>query len=143
MVQDPKASGSLDTLQCLADLGQPGAQTELARRYEFGVGVLQNHRRAAQLYARAAATAPEYTAVYAPPVRLDGRGQVLFLPSAGSRSGDPEAQYRLGLMLLEGRGVERSTERGLGLLARAAGQGHAAAASALASERHRLGATKE
>ena len=110
-------------LQCEADRGARWAQTELGRRYENGDGVAQSDARAAVLFSLAASTAPTTTQVYAPPVTLGGRGQVLILPNPNASSGDPEAQYRLGRMYIDGRGVPQSVARGEKLLAQAAAQG--------------------
>ena len=46
-------------------------------------------------------------------------------------SGDPEAQYYVGLMHVMGQGVPRDPRKGAGWLKRAAEQGYADAASAL------------
>lgn len=127
---DP-ARASVRELQCGSDLGIRHASLELARRYENGVGVQADQRAAARSYMRAATPVAAYTHVYAPPVRLGGRGQVLILPSGRGSPGDAEAQYRLALMRLEGRGIVRSPERAVRLLRLAAAQGHQAAAEAL------------
>lgn len=111
-------------LHCLADQGAQDAQLQLARRYETGDGVAPDPGRAARLYRRAATTIPPATAVYSPPVRLGGSGQVMLLRNPNARPGLAEAKYRLGRMMLEGRGVERDERRGLSLIDEAARQGH-------------------
>lgn len=49
-----------------------------------------------------------------------------------ARLGSIEAQYRMGKMLLEGRGIARSVERAATLFSIAAGSGHERAAAMLA-----------
>lgn len=72
-----------------------------AARYEHGEGVPQDLKHAAQLYCEAA------------------------------KEGDPEAQYRLGWMYFNGRGVERNDLFAAKLLSMAAEQGHQYAGVAL------------
>lgn len=127
----PRAEDRIARLRCEADRGVSNAATDLARRYETGDGVAVDLARAAELYARAATPVPAFTHIYAPPVRLGGRGQVLILPNASGTPGDPEAQYRLARLYLDGRGVDRSPERGRRLLERAAGQNYRPALEAL------------
>lgn len=88
------------------------AIVELARAYETGTGVVQDVTRAASLYEQAAQDRPKYTSVYSPPVRLGGSGQMLLLPNLDGGPGDAEAKYRLGRMLIDGRGVARDKARG-------------------------------
>lgn len=52
---------------------------------------------------------------------------VLPIRTGMDQQGLPEAQYRLGLMYLEGRGVRRDPKHALKLLGQAAGQGYGAA----------------
>jgi hypothetical protein len=114
-------------LHCLADQGRRDAQLELARRYEFGEGVAPDLAVAVQLYERAAMDAPGTNAIYSPPVHPGGSGRVLLLGNRAARAGSADARYRLGLMLIEGRGVARDLRRGRSLMERAAGAGHSAA----------------
>jgi hypothetical protein len=118
-------------LTCEADRGNAVAARALAERYEQGIGVAPDQARAAALYARAAAEVPVFTQVYAPPVTLGGAGSVLVLPNPAGTRGDAEAQYRLGRMYLEGRGVAQDQGRAIRLFAMAANQKHLAAAEAL------------
>ncbi len=69
--------------------------------YETGRGVKQSNRDAAAWFARAA------------------------------RKGEPEAQYRLGLMYRDGRGVEQSKTISREWLQKAANKGHSGAKQAL------------
>lgn len=115
---------SVAELRCAADQGVTMAQVELAKRYEAGAEVTQDFKGAAVLYERAAAAAPPTTAIYSPPVTLGGRGRMLFLPNSNAGPGSAEAQYRLGRMMIEGRGVPKDLNRGRALLERSAKQGY-------------------
>lgn len=110
-------------LQCRADQGERIAIVELGRAYEIGNGVSQDHARAAALYERAAQDRPKYTSIYSPPVRLGGSGQMLLLPNPDGGPGETEAKYRLGRMLVDGRGVARDEARGRALTDAAIKQG--------------------
>jgi TPR repeat protein len=127
----PPGEDPIARLTCEADRGNAVAARALAERYEQGIGVAPDQARAAALYARAAAEVPAFTQVYAPPVTLGGAGSVLVLPNPAGTRGDAEAQYRLGRMYLEGRGVAQDQARAIRLFAMAANQQHPAAADAL------------
>ncbi len=117
------AQATVSQLQCAADLGMQNGIVELGKRYEAGIGVQTDLKRAVALYTRAAAAVPPTTAIYSPPVRVGGSGQMIFLPNSNSGPGSADAQFRLGQMLIEGRGVSRDVERGRKLIERAAAQG--------------------
>jgi len=117
------AQATVSQLQCAADLGMQSGIVELAKRYETGTGVQADLKRAVALYTRAAAAVQPTTAIYSPPVRVGGSGQMIFLPNSHAGPGSAEAQFRLGQMLIEGRGVPRDVERGRKLIERAAAQG--------------------
>jgi TPR repeat protein len=51
----------------------------------------------------------------------------MLVNNPGGQTGSPEARYRLGLMLIEGRGVPQDVRRGRQLIERAAWAGHAPA----------------
>ena len=119
-------------LRCHAELGVQSAEIELARRYETGNGVPLDFARAATLYRRAAADIPRTTPLYSPPVRPGGSGRVILVQNPNARTGSAEARYRLGLMLIEGRGIAPDARRGRQLVERAAASGHAAARQWLA-----------
>jgi hypothetical protein len=120
-------------LHCQADEGIQAAELELGRRYEMGTGVAQDLAWAASLYDKAARAVPKQTAIYSPPVKLGGSGQVMFLSNANARPGSAEAKYRLGLMYIEGRGVKMDMRHGQNLLKEAAAQGHKEAQQAVAA----------
>ena len=127
----PEGEDRIARLTCEADRGDQAAARELALMYEKGINVPRDEVRAAALYGRAAATMAAVTQVYAPPVRLGGSGSVMILPNPGATRGDPEAQYRLARMYLDGRGVSVDPDRARSLLTQAAGQNHAAAGKML------------
>lgn len=110
-------------LQCRADQGQRSAMIELARALETGEGVTHDDVRAAALYEKAAQDRPAFTSIYSPPVRLGGPGQVVMIPNPDGGPGDAEAKYRLGQMLVEGRGIGQDVTRGQELMAAAQRQG--------------------
>lgn len=120
-------------LHCLADEGVRKAQVELGRMYETGDRVEQDLLRAAGLYEKAATEVPARTAIYSPPVRLGGSGQVLFLNNPNATPGSAEAKYRLGLMYLEGRGVTQDRKEARRHLHGAAALGHRKASEIVAA----------
>jgi ankyrin repeat protein len=61
-------------------------------------------------------------------------GRAVELLSAAAKSGDPEAEYLLALVYMNGVGVAQDTNRAAPLLRAAAERGHAAAAYVLAAE---------
>lgn len=81
----------------LAENGHAGAQYNLARMYDRGVGVAENDEKATMWYARAA--------------------ELGFSP----------AVLQLGMNYIEGEGVAQDIDRGLGLLRQAAADGNAEA----------------
>lgn len=117
----------LTHLHCRADLGEQDAQIALASMYETGRGVNADLARAATLYEQAATEIPRTTTLYSPPVRRGGSGQLLLLNNRNARPASAEAQFRLGLMFIEGRGRERDDARGRYLIRLAAEAGHAQA----------------
>lgn len=118
---------SVAELQCGADQGIQRAQVALAKRYEAGDGVPRDIKRAIALYELASTSVPPTTAIYAPPVKVGGRGQMLFLNNSNAGPGSAEAQYRLGRLLIEGRDVPQDSRRGRSLIERAAKQRYAPA----------------
>ncbi|MDP4302449.1 tetratricopeptide repeat protein [Leptothrix discophora] len=88
-------------LQGLADQGDRGARTRLARLHETGQGVPKDESLAASLYERAA------------------------------HQGDPDAQFAIAAMFREGRGVEKDHLLASVWIRRAAANGHARARAQL------------
>ena len=122
----PLAANSLAGQQCRADAGDKHAQLLLGLRYEEGIGVKRDLSRAAALYRAAGTANPGIIYVYAPPVG-NAPGTVIPVSTGPAEPGLPEAQYRLGLMHLEGRGVRYNYKRGVGLIDPAAAAGYAPA----------------
>lgn len=126
------AMGEPDYTRCLARQGDPSAQFALGNAYENGVGVEADAALAARWYRRAAAPRGGETSLAIPsPTGEEAHGRLLGADRAGT-PGNAEAQYRLGRMYLEGRGVDKSRSRARNWLGRAAEQGHEAAADLLA-----------
>lgn len=132
VMTDRLAEASIPELRCGADQGSQAAQVLLARRFEMGDGVPRDVEHAVALYERAATAVPPTTAIYSPPVTLGGRGQMLFLNNSNAGPGSPEAQYRLGRLLIDGQLVPQDLERGRGLIERSAKQGYGPAIAELA-----------
>lgn len=116
-------------LHCRARQGGQGAQLALGLLYEAGTDVPQDWAQAARWYEEAARAVPFTTAVYSPPVRPGGAGQVLMINNPGGRNPSPEALFRLGLMRVEGRGVPVDARAGRRMIERAARMGQAGAAA--------------
>lgn len=110
--REGKGHTPVEQLNCLALAGDRRAQLELGKRYELGLGVERDDERAAKLYETASADIPEHTAIYTPPVRLQGRGQTMLIENPNAGDGLAEAKYRFGGMLIEGRGIDRDRRRG-------------------------------
>lgn len=110
--REGKTHAPVEQLNCLALSGERRAQLELGKRYELGLGVERDDERAAELYEAAAADIPKQTAIYTPPVRLQGRGQTMLIENPNAGDGLAEAKYRFGRMLIEGRGIDRDRRRG-------------------------------
>jgi TPR repeat protein len=127
VVADRLDQASIAELQCGADQGLQAAQVALGRLYEAGDRVPRDVALAAALYERAATSIPPTTAIYSPPVTVGGRGQMLFLNNPNGGPGSAEAQYRLGRLMIEGRGIALDPKRGRALIERSAMQGYAPA----------------
>lgn len=129
---DPQtASSELHALQCRSARGDKLAQLELGKRYEEGLGVPATPKRAASLYAAAAADTSGTTYIYSPAVGRESAGRVIPMRMGPDRPGLPEAKYRLGRLYIEGRGVPLSVRKGMQLLQMAADAGSAEAGTLL------------
>ncbi|QHL90508.1 hypothetical protein GVO57_06215 [Sphingomonas changnyeongensis] len=107
------------TLQCRAEQGEKAAQLALGVAYETGVGVAQDHRRAAQLYRQAATPVSGIVYVYSPAV---GRApaQVMPVHAGPEHPGLREAMLRLARLYELGLGVRRNPAKAAAWRARAA-----------------------
>ena len=108
-----------------------GAQYLLGLAYERGTFGPIDLTKAAQWYESAADPRSGTTRVYIPAVGNQKHGQVLQLNPRPFSVGHADAQYRLGLLFLDGRGVKQSRKKAKKWLKRAARQGHQEAAQAL------------
>lgn len=121
----------------LVDLGRRActgsklAQYELGRTYESGTGVVANAAEAAHWYRQAAESETGVTNVYSPPVGKEQYGRVIPVRTGPPRVGLPEAQYALGRLYLEGRGVKQSDRKARKWLKRAAQQDYGPALALL------------
>ena len=121
---------AVSRLQRAADLGHAGAQSVLGYLYQKGLGVDQDHVRAAELY-RLAADQGHPAAQTNLAVMLErGMGVTQDEPEAvrlyrlAADQGRPVAMNNLGVMLQNGRGVEKD-EAAAAALFRQAGNGGA------------------
>lgn len=132
-VDQAKATGLYNLA---ANLGVNQSFPLIARRLEEGVGVRADQGKAAGWYARAAdeGKGDLFSTVRLAAMLADGRGvkkdepaaQTLYSRAAERR--DPEAEYQMGMMLLNGkRGMAKDPKAAEGWLKRAAQQGHAEA----------------
>lgn len=127
-----QGGSSVQTLECSAAHGDKNAQFELGRRLETGEGFPADPARAARLYRDAGSFTSGTKFIYVPGVDHKP-GWVMPVRSGPDRPGLPEAQYRLGLMYVEGRGVKPDRQQGLKLIEGAAKAGSAVAEQALQS----------
>lgn|GEM_PF-4409560 len=100
-------------LECLSKQNEPSALLKLGRRYEDGIGVPQNLRRALDLYRRSSANTQEDRIIFLAKPRDGQEPGWVYKGSLHPLSQDSlNARYRIGLMYLEGRGVKQDTKRG-------------------------------
>lgn len=113
-----------DRLASRACGGDAFAQYEIGLIYERGTGTPGNLKKAAKWYKRAAARKSGTAPIYLAPVGNQRTGWVMPIKTGPTSRGDADAQYRLGLLYLKGRGVEKSPKKAKKWLKRAAKQGH-------------------
>lgn len=141
---DPR--GSLDALRFAADGGKALARWKLGSMYAFGDGVPHDDAKAYQYFAQivdayddseldpreksivssafVAVGAYSLTGIPAARVERDTDRAVQMFTYAATEFGDPNAQYNLGRMYLDGDGVPRDTRRGARWLRLAADKNH-------------------
>ena len=129
---DLTAGQSLERLVCEARHGDQFSQYILGKLYEEGVGVPADPGEAAKWYRRAAKARSGNTYVYSAPVGDERYGRVIPVATGPATPGLSEAQYRLGLLYRDGRGVDQNLKRARRWLERAAEKGHEGAVRALA-----------
>ena len=129
---DLTAEQSLERLVCEARHGDQSSQYLVGKLYEEGVGVPADPGEAAKWYRRAAKGRSGTTHVYSAPVGDERYGRALPVTTGPATPGLADAQYRLGLLYRDGRGVDQNLKRARRWLERAAEKGHQGAQRALA-----------
>ena len=130
---------AFSTLHRSAEAGLPPAAWEIAECLRKGVGVACDPARSLVWYRRAADNDFAEAKLQLGRAYRDGAGVEVHLGQAPSSltlaaddGSDPNAQYELGLMLLEGLGTPVDREEALGWLQAAADQGHASSHAKIA-----------
>lgn len=90
-----QGSRSPQELEAAVRKGDKEAALELGIRYEEGVGVPRDERKAISLYRRAARTEVRRTSVYSPPVGSERYGRAVEAGQPQITPGIPEAADRL------------------------------------------------
>ena len=90
----------------------------------------EQYSEAARYFNVAATPSSGQSYIYVPPAGSVA-GFTMPVDSGPYQAGLPEAQYRLGLLYLQGRGVKQSDKKARKYFTRAAAQGHHAAQQAL------------
>ncbi|EDQ33344.1 TPR repeat, SEL1 subfamily [Hoeflea phototrophica DFL-43] len=142
---------AVEAYKYAAEKGHPGARWALANMYAYGDGVIENDYEAFKIYDDIARQGVEpgsqdtgyfvnallslanyYQAgIPGSPVKPNlGAARQLYFQAA-SAFGVPEAQYRLGRMILEGKGGANDIQQAKKWLNRARVSGHPAAAAVL------------
>lgn len=142
---------AVEAYRYAAEKGHPGARWALANMYAYGDGVIENDYEAFKIYDEIArqgiepgsqdtgyfvnsllALADYYQrGIPNSPVKPDlGAARQLYFQAA-SAFGIPEAQYRLGRMILDGKGGANDIQQAKKWLNRARVSGHAAASAVL------------
>lgn len=111
--------------------GNKMAQFTLGFLYETGERAAPDAKKAVKWYQRAARPTRGMTHIHVAPVGKDRYDRVETLQTGPEIPGNPDAEYRLGLMYLEGRGVRKSRDKAARWFRRAAEKGHGQAAAAL------------
>ena len=111
--------------------GNKLAQFTLGYVYETGEGVAADAKKAVKWYRRASRPTRGMIYDYAPAVGKQAHGQETPVQTGPETPGIPDADYRLGLMYLEGRGVAQSRDKAARWFRSAAEKGHDQAAQAL------------
>lgn len=119
---------AIKALRYAADMGHPGASWKLARMYADGDGVAENDYEAYQFFVRIVEEGADpgsenesylsdalveiagylHTGIPNSPVKQDAVHARSLYMQAATNFGNPEAQYRLGQMLLSGDGGDKN-----------------------------------
>ena len=111
--------------------GNKLAQFMLGYVYETGKGTVADPKKAVKWYRRASRPTRGMSHVDVAPVGTQALGRVAPVQTGPEVPGNPDAEYRLGLMYLEGRGVTQSRDKAVRWFRSAAQKGHDQAAAAL------------
>ena len=113
--------------------GSVNALMILADAYEHGKLVVKNEQLAIELYRSVSfpKTTPKNTYIYVPAAGKVAGYTMPIQTGTQTVPGHAEAQFRLGMMLGEGRGQRRDTDMALYCLRMAAAQGHEEASKRL------------
>lgn len=125
---DPAIGRELAKAACS---GTKVAQFMLGYVYETGEGAAADAKKAVKWYQRAARPTRGISHVDVAPVGQQAYGRVAPVQTGPEIPGNSNAEYRLGLMYLEGRGVKESRDKAARWFRRAAEKGHDQAAAAL------------
>ena len=107
---DPELSSADAHVRSLAMRGDKTAQLELGIRYEEGVGMPRDYRRAAQLYKMASRPSTGQTFIYVPATGKSRAGVIPF--RTGTREpGLRSAKIRLARLYRLGLGVAKNDKR--------------------------------
>lgn len=152
---------AVKALKYAADMGHPGANWKLARMYADGDGVVENDYEAYQFYARIVQEGADpgsedesylsdalvelggylVTGIPNSPIKQDTpQARSLYLQAA-TNFGNPEAQYRLGKMLLNGEGGEKNAVQAARWFQLSARKGNPAAQAMLGNMLFQAGKT--
>ena len=111
--------------------GNKMAQFMLGYLFETGEGAVADPKKAVAWYRRAARPTRGMSHVDMEGVEMQALGGVVPVQTGREIPANPDAEYRLGLMHLEGRGVEQSRDKAVRWFRGAAKKGHVQAAAAL------------
>jgi TPR repeat protein len=125
---DPAINRELAEAACS---GNKLSQFMLGYLLETGEGVAADPKKAVKWYQRAARPTRGMSHADVAPVGKQAYGRVIPVQTGPETPGIPAAEYRLGLMYLEGRGVQESRNKAMRWLRSAAEKGHDPAAAAL------------
>ncbi len=121
---DPNDARVFGFHSCMARQGHKPAMLWLGEQYEKGSQlVTADQEKAFEFYLQAATDDPTRTSIYVP--GIEGRaGTVMSFENHRATQGLAEAQYRVGLMYNEGRGVRQSRKLAVKWMRKAAKRGH-------------------
>lgn len=132
LLHDKNPEQAVTWFKQAAAAGDVNAQMFVAAAYLYGIGVKKNHDMATRFYIDAAKNGNAIAQFTLAENFIDSRNAsnrklgLIWLNKAVV-NGNPQAQTKLGGMYLEGKLVDKDSEKGMGLLNQAAAQGFAPA----------------